>query len=372
MASKRTPIHSNFRPSNLSSSKWETKGTKPLPDPSSVKKIFLMVLLFGCKKVMFTPTNVLRGYALALFLISVIGKQMPIPKTFFSRSDNFLNLYFVKLGWLWTLIVAFPFILLTSFVYCSGKRDRILKHLARLVVATGFWFFLTKFFVYIESNVGSCIGREPSKEISKLNKIDCISGKHFWRGFDISGHTFLLIYSMLILIEETKVIQGWETIEDFIRNEEHTRQSKSQSNGPLSNLSAKDFECVKISYSKFTSYIRGLFIGITALVIIWNVMLISTMIYFHDVSEKLISGIIAVFSWFITYKVWFAYPHVLPYAPGEGDFKYFKDTASIVPPPRKKRNNIVNEKGERIPTFLGMPLYGLQTQKSTQSNGSRS
>lgn len=37
---------------------------------------------------------------------------------------------------------------------------------------------------------------------------------HFWNGFDISGHAFILIYSSLVLIEEAKPIIGWESIRE--------------------------------------------------------------------------------------------------------------------------------------------------------------
>jgi hypothetical protein len=35
-------------------------------------------------------------------------------------------------------------------------------------------------------------------------KRGCLKAGHFWNGFDISGHVFILIYSSLVLIEEAR------------------------------------------------------------------------------------------------------------------------------------------------------------------------
>lgn len=69
-------------------------------------------------------------------------------------------------------------------------------------------------------------------------KRGCIKAGHFWSGFDISGHVFILIYSSLVLIEEARPIIGWDNIKEHLRIEDHYRkvQDTSASSNPLRKL----------------------------------------------------------------------------------------------------------------------------------------
>ena len=71
----------------------------------------------------------------------------------------------------------------------------------------------------------------------------CIAGGHLWRGFDLSGHCFLLIFCNLVMHEEGKAYLGWEKIKDFLRNEEHKRvnDDSNRSDTPLSKLKNDEF-----------------------------------------------------------------------------------------------------------------------------------
>jgi hypothetical protein len=369
MATRRRPLHSassrfNFRP-NTETPKWETKGKKPLPEPTTVKHVFLMMIVHVCRKTLFVDTSVKVGiYGGSLFIVSLLADVLPFPKTYLSRSDNIFNQYFVKLGWAWTLFVIAPFLLMTSYTYCCGKRDKVLQHFARLGIATVAWYVWTKLFCYIERSYGYC-NISPKKFPTKET---CIGGGNFWYGFDISGHAFILIYSSLVLIEEARAIVGWEGIRDLIRDEEHARTTVdvSVTNGPLRGLSFEDFSNLKKSYDKFTPYIRLCFIAMTLLCVLWDVMLVSTILYYHIMIEKFISGSIAILTWFFTYRYWYAVPWALPNLPGDGLFKY-KDVRQ----PKeqtKRRGTTISQSSARgqLPTFMGMPLYGLRNQETKE------
>ena len=71
----------------------------------------------------------------------------------------------------------------------------------------------------------------------------CIASGHLWRGFDLSGHCFLLIFCNLVMHEEGKAYLGWEKIKDFLRNEEHRRvnDDSNRSDTPLSKLKNEEF-----------------------------------------------------------------------------------------------------------------------------------
>ncbi|PSN42567.1 FIT family protein [Blattella germanica] len=258
---------------------------------------------------------------------------------------------------------------MTSYTYCCGKRDKVMQHLARLGIATFAWFFWTKLFAYIETTYGRC--NVASKKFQ--TKEACLGGGFFWYGFDLSGHAFILIYSSLILIEEARAINGWEGIKDLIRNEEHARNigDVSVSTNPLRGLSFEEFSNLKESYDKFTPYIRLLFIAMTFLSVLWDVMLITTILYYHIMIEKFISGAIAILTWFFTYRYWYRIPRTIPNLPGEGLFKY-KDVRQPKEIPTKQRRSTipvptsgVGPKGQ-LPTFMGMPLYGLRNQETKE------
>ncbi|XP_060520731.1 acyl-coenzyme A diphosphatase FITM2 [Cylas formicarius] len=366
--SRRKSIHTtklNFRPST-SDVNVEFKGTKPTSEPTSIKEIFTLMVLYICKKSLFFDTNLkVIIYLGALFLISLIADVSSIPRIYLSRSDNIFNKYFVKFAWGWNLILLFPFVTLTSYIYCCAQIKRIVgHHLTRLAIATFFWWFWTNIFNYIEASFGKCgIKQYGTKE-------SCLRAGHVWNGFDTSGHSFILIYGSLVLIEETRSILNWDSIKDNIRLEEHNRSNKqtNQNSNPLRNLSENEFKNLNTNYEKCTIYIRSLFIIITIFQILWDVMLVSTMLYYHVMIEKFLGGCIAILTWFFTYRLWFNHPSLLPRLPGEGVFKYIKKPVKETVIPKRRTGSIVNGTS---PMFMGRPIYSQGTNNEDMESSTR-
>lgn len=128
---------------------------------------------------------------------------IPFPKSYFARSDNLFNVYFVKIGWFWTLLFTMPFVYFTNFTLCCGNLQKFLQnHMPRLIIATIFWFSWTSLFSVVENSYGRCNYKGYE------TKRGCLKAGNFWSGFDISGHVFILIYSSLVLIEEARPIIG--------------------------------------------------------------------------------------------------------------------------------------------------------------------
>lgn len=364
MASKRKPLinnstNMNFRPTGYDPQRNDTKGTRPASTPTSIREVLLMMLMHLCKKIIFFDIHLkVALYLGSLFLISLIGDFAPYPKSYFSRSDNIFNVYFVKWGWLWTLAISVPYMVLTSFILCCGNRDKLIKeHVPRILIATFFWFAWTKTFNFIETMYGRCNVKNFD------SKITCLKGGHFWNGFDISGHAFILIYSSLVLIEEAKPIIGWENIKEHLRNEEHNRSIRQESSSnPLRNLEDYELKAVKTLYEKYTPTIRALFISMTVLQLLWDVMLVCTMLYYHKMIEKVLSGIFAILTWYFTYRTWYPANSLLPNPVGQGKFIYAKARAQPAVPFRKHSLNYgstgqsTSRPGEG-PKFMGMPLY---------------
>ena len=318
--------HMNFRPGGPDYQRSDFKGTRPTATAASVPEVLMSLVMQFCKKIIFYDIKLKACiYLGALFFVSILGDMLPIPKLYFSRSDNFFNVYFVKMGWAWTLALSIPFLVLTSKIVCCGDVNRLAKHhLPRIFVATAFWFIWTKLFNIIENAYGRCNARGFD------SKSTCLRGGHFWSGFDISGHAFILIYSCLVLIDEARPIVDWELIRDHLRNEEHDRRTndKSLSTNPLRNLGDKEFNELKTLYEKYTPHIRCLFVAITVLVILWDIMLICTMLYYHRLIEKILSGIFAIATWWVTYQVWYpSQMFSLPKTVGQGLFLYQKKRA---------------------------------------------
>lgn len=112
-------------------------------------------------------------------------------------------------------------------------------------------------------------------------------------GFDISGHTFLLIYSNLILIEECAVMFGWEPF---------GHQLFEVINNKQKNENQKQTEKQWILYNKYSLSLRILFILITILSIIWDFMLTQTALFYHTMFQKLVAFVWAVCLWALTYR----------------------------------------------------------------------
>lgn len=367
MASKRKTASSstnmNFRPAGFDPQRQDSKGTRPTTNPTTIREVLLQMLMFLCKKIIFFDVNLkVALYLGSLFLVSLIGDFTPYPKTYFARSDNIFNVYFVKWGWAWTLVLSVPYLVLTSCILCCGNREKLIKeHLPRILIATFFWFFWTKIFNFIETMYGRCNVKNYD------SKISCLKGGHFWNGFDISGHAFILIYSSLVLIEEAKPIVGWENIKDYLRNEEHNRLTREEpSSNPLRNLDDVELKHVKSFYEKYTPIIRILFISMTALQLLWDVMLVCTMLYYHKMIEKVLSGIFAILTWFLTYRTWYPANSLLPNMAGQGKFIYQKTKIQPSVSFRKQSLNYNNagastSRTNDVPKFMGMPIYQQKT-----------
>ncbi|KAL1129076.1 hypothetical protein AAG570_013608 [Ranatra chinensis] len=347
MATKRKPLHPtpastlNFRPTLANDRSEGGRGTKPTADPTSVSNALVHILQHVCKRILFVDIKKkLFVYFGCVFLLSLIADFTSVPKSYFSKKDNLFNLYFVKVAWGWTLLLSLPFVAFSSFTYCCGQRDKVLKHCSRLLIATIFWYFWTNLYNYFDNFYGRCNVKNPKYQ----KRSACLAEGFHWSSIDISGHCFILIY----------------------REEGYARSIDDKTSRPLRCLSSDDLDALRTYYIKFSPYIRGLFIAITFLTLLWDIMLLSTIIYFHNMLEKLIAYVVAVGTWALTYQIWYKIPGIIPPMPGEGVFKY-QDSKPAKEVKLKPRPSLSN----RIPgpKFMGMPLkVPPSAQNNTSSN----
>lgn len=199
-------------------------------------------------------------------------------------------------------------------------------------------------------------------------KRGCLKAGHFWNGFDISGHVFILIYSSLVLIEEARPIVGWDNIKEHLRTEDHNRKAQeSSSSNPLRNLNADEITTLKFLYYKYTPIIKLLFVAITVLQLLWDIMLVCTMLYYHRMVEKVAGGIIAILTWYFTYFFWYPSKSILPDGAGKGTFNY---QLKAIQPSIARRNSLLTNKpakpstSSEQPKFMGRPIYQTSSQRN--------
>ena len=303
--------------------------------------------------------------------MSVIGDFSPQSTNYLSKPDNLLNQYFVKLGWGWTLVVSSLFVFATSYTYSCGNAVVVKKQMTRLAVATAAWYGMTGAFLLVEEHLGICaVGTKF------LNKAECLRKGFRWKGFDISGHCFLLVWNSLFLVEEARAYLGWERIREMIRTEEYPRlhtdpcsPERSERATVLSKLSLDEFLHLRRAYIAHTPKVRVLFCLMAALTLLWDFMMACTALFFHIMIEKVVASCAAVLLWFVLYRGIYVHPWS-PGLPGEGPFKYVTFKAKQQAYQRKQENARKTREAaggkwtskDELPKFMGMPLYGLSTK----------
>lgn len=178
----------------------------------------------------------------------------------------------MKISWGWTLLLLTPFLIISNLV--NRSVTFVCRRLLALIVATAVWYVCTETFFYIEDITGACF---DSATMDVLNgtfssKVSCRQAGLHWHGYDISGHSFILAYSALIIVEEI---------------------------APMAYLKAA---------ASTGTLLNFLYLSLNAIVVIWIWMFACTSVYFHDISHKLLGTLCGVSGWYVTYRVWYPSP----------------------------------------------------------------
>ncbi|XP_030223450.1 acyl-coenzyme A diphosphatase FITM2 [Gadus morhua] len=232
--------------------------------------------------------NIHWFFLVVSILGSVLKEFQLVPPSYFSGPKTFLNVYLVKVGWGWTLLLLTPFLLLSN---SALNRDVafLLRRVLSLVTATACWFVCTETFLYIENVTGSCFAT-AALDVSHtdlMSKTSCVRAGLHWHGFDVSGHSFLLLYSSLFIMEET---------------------------APMAHLKTASLSTLP------RVVVQLLYIALNVLVVVWIFMFVCTSVYFHDPSQKLVGSLCAILAWHGTYRVWY----LRPWSPGLPPLRQFK------------------------------------------------
>jgi len=206
-----------------------------------------------------------------VLLLSVASSLVIIPGSFFDNPDNILNTLFVKWAWGWTMYSLLPAVVLVSWAMGDDFRQNSLRAALKIFLfGTTGWFLGTQLTFKIGDYTGTCVDSNFSAVSGFATKRLCRSNGHTWDYFDISGHTFLLSWSVYLMITELL-----EPAREFFKK----------------------------THSFIIEMVTLLAIAWNVLLaILWIVMLVSTQLYFHTIAEKVLAKLLAdVF--FVLYRL---------------------------------------------------------------------
>jgi hypothetical protein len=228
------------------------------------------------------------------------------PVNYFARKNNVFNVYFVKIGWLWTT-AAFVSILLSSPIYSSSRPSsssqqetrfrRTLQAVLRYALITTIWYLFTQWFfgpaiidrgfvatggkcerVLEEAREMGVKGGNPADLETLFAAATCKAAGGAWRGgHDISGHVLMLVLATGLLAFEAVGASAPAYLSRFSTTVDVGRERKA-SDADSSSL-AESFE-------------TGGFAKTWTLRLVWGVvglgwwMLFMTAIWFHTWLEK--------------------------------------------------------------------------------------
>eukprot|EP00080_Pristionchus_pacificus_P009554 PDM69574.1 fitm-2 [Pristionchus pacificus] len=190
--------------------------------------------------------------------------------SYWTQKHNIFNQYGVKIGWFWTTACVGPFIWWASRG-ASPDKDRSLWDMCRLVTATGLWYLTVQVFhriLYATSRCdvgGLTVGRSECS----------VKGGKWLLGLDISGHCFLMVFSILMISSEAPSLRAFlKTAKD---RPEHARL--------------------------YTQLVNGAFLAMAGLHLFWDFQLIISCLYYHIIFDKVAGAATAVGCWALIYRI---------------------------------------------------------------------
>lgn len=203
---------------------------------------------------------------LAYCTLIVICSVLSLPEDYKIDKRNVLNQWFVKLGWFWTTTLLLPVLFLTIRV---DDRDAVFQTILRLVTSSILWYTSVNLFQYLDTNTG----------------------------FDISGHTFLLAFSNLIITSELELVEVSDKLEKFTNKKSIPKKE----------------ECCR------TQHFFTVKLILLTLTVLWDFMLLQTALYYHTILQKAIAMAWAVGSWYILHVFFYHKPKLELETLGRGD-----------------------------------------------------
>jgi hypothetical protein len=253
-------------------------------------------------------------------------KKVPLG-IFFDSITTDINKLFVKGGW----IVAGVIIIAVQAFYISlvvVRRDRVpalqfLRNLrigkmvaieaAVLILSTFYFIICTWIFNRIADETGSCTSSDSfSFPVSKKR---CQS---VFRGFDISGHCFLIVHSCLLALEyAAKLLFVWRAkeskptsdkdsdVESVVFSEDELPECRN-----LHEITPKSNDKFNRNYLKYQIILISLFSLVFLLCLSEFFVFLQTILFYHTVLEKILGTLIGAGFWITLFILSQKYPHL--------------------------------------------------------------
>ncbi|PGH20444.1 hypothetical protein AJ80_03590 [Polytolypa hystricis UAMH7299] len=191
----------------------------PTQPPAVLLAIYPITLLLGSLYSFISPTANPTAQSTARHSDPNVSQS---PVNYFARKNNAFNVYFVKIGWIWTTL-AFLSLLSTQRAFThkfsspESRLRRAAQACARYTLITVAWILMTQWFFGapiidrgFTTTGGKCQNLRPAvpgNPISELGSIltgtACKAAGGAWNGgHDISGHVFMLVLASAFLVFE--------------------------------------------------------------------------------------------------------------------------------------------------------------------------
>ena len=103
-----------------------------------------------------------------------------------------------------------PFLGIVAWICGSGRKRILLLNASRMLAGTVCWFSFTWFFLHVEKQTAFCTDE------AFVEKRLCVAAGGKWIALDISGHTFLLVFASLTVLEEAKAYWVWFEVGEVV------------------------------------------------------------------------------------------------------------------------------------------------------------
>uniref|UniRef100_A0A7I5E5H7 FIT family protein n=1 Tax=Haemonchus contortus TaxID=6289 RepID=A0A7I5E5H7_HAECO len=245
---------------------------------SSVPNVVLGVTMQVARRFLFIdPKKKAVAFLAFVALLSLVSSFVTLDNSLYIvQKHSVFNQYGVKLGWMWTCFIVGPFIWFSSRAHHRDK-DKSIIDLLRLAVATFCWYASIWQFHRLMQWTSRC-------DLSiRYSRTMCKEKGGVWiPGFDISGHCFLLIYSMLVMAEEANAFREWHQVVH------------------------RDDDCgivMRERQEKRVKLAQYFVVAMLILNIIWIKQLAISILYYHIMIDKVAGALVAIFWWYTTYHI---------------------------------------------------------------------
>ena len=214
-----------------------------------------------------------------------------------------INQNFVKWIWGWTMLVITPFAVLFAYKIQHFKRrkfsnkklkssmqyHKLIHPLTRInLLGTIIWYLFTKLKSFLYNNTGRCLIENSNKAVLQasnakscrwLTNEEKLGQQGYWTGFNLSGHSFMLNFSFMIVATE---LYGFYQLLKINYDSKSSKYSQQKTSKLLAFLKIYYHVCL------FFLFLCLLCVSVTYLV-------------YHTFIEKVIGTVLALFCWQIIY-----------------------------------------------------------------------